>query len=96
MCNLGPLLLIAVVIAFGGSLIGLLLSYYANLPAGPAIVLTLVGALTDLMPAPWYGCARRKVFTNDKALRCCSRWPTVRKNNGLWLRTLSIAGIGLR
>jgi zinc/manganese transport system permease protein len=43
-CNLGPLLLIAVVIAFGGSLIGLLLSYYANLPAGPAIVLTLGGA----------------------------------------------------
>ena len=43
-CNLGPLLLIAVVIAFGGSLIGLLLSYSANLPAGPAIVLTLGGA----------------------------------------------------
>ncbi|HPU79635.1 metal ABC transporter permease [Accumulibacter sp.] len=43
-CNLGPLLLIAVLIAFGGSLIGLLLSYYANLPAGPAIVLTLGGA----------------------------------------------------
>jgi zinc/manganese transport system permease protein len=40
-CNVGPLLLIAVVIAFAGSLIGLLLSYYANLPAGPAIVLTL-------------------------------------------------------
>jgi zinc/manganese transport system permease protein len=36
-----PLLLIAVGVAFAGSLIGLLLSYYANLPAGPAIVLTL-------------------------------------------------------
>jgi ABC-type Mn2+/Zn2+ transport system permease subunit len=33
-CNLGPLLLIAVLTAFFGSLIGLLLSYYANLPAG--------------------------------------------------------------
>ena len=41
MCNLGPLLLIAVGTAFAGSLIGLLLSYYVNLPAGPAIVLTL-------------------------------------------------------
>ncbi|MCQ1548211.1 MAG: metal ABC transporter permease [Candidatus Accumulibacter phosphatis] len=41
---LGPLLLIAVLTAFFGSLIGLLLSYYVNLPAGPAIVLTL-GAL---------------------------------------------------
>jgi zinc/manganese transport system permease protein len=34
-CNLGPLLLIAVATAFFGSLIGLLLSYYVNLPAGP-------------------------------------------------------------
>lgn len=42
--TLGPLLLIAVLTAFFGSLIGLLLSYYVNLPAGPAIVLTL-GAL---------------------------------------------------
>ncbi len=39
--TLGPMLLIAVLTAFFGSLIGLLLSYYANLPAGPAIVLTL-------------------------------------------------------
>lgn len=39
--NLGPLLLVAVLIAFFGSLTGLLLSYYVNLPAGPAIVLTL-------------------------------------------------------
>ena len=41
--NIVPLLLVAIVIAFGGSLIGLLLSYYVNLPAGPAIVLTLGG-----------------------------------------------------
>ena len=41
--NIGPLLLIAVFIALLGSFIGLLLSYYANLPAGPAIVLTLGG-----------------------------------------------------
>lgn len=39
--SIGPLLLIAIACAFGGSLIGLLLSYYFNLPAGPAIVLTL-------------------------------------------------------
>ncbi|WP_300450228.1 metal ABC transporter permease [Accumulibacter sp.] len=42
--NVGPLLLCAVGVAFLGSLIGLLFSYYVNLPAGPAIVLTL-GAL---------------------------------------------------
>jgi len=42
--NIVPLILVAIVIAFTGSLIGLLLSYYVNLPAGPAIVLTL-GAL---------------------------------------------------
>ncbi len=41
--NIVPLLLVAVVIALTGSLIGLLLSYYVNLPAGPAIVLTLGG-----------------------------------------------------
>ncbi|MEI7428896.1 MAG: metal ABC transporter permease [Betaproteobacteria bacterium] len=41
--NIVPLILVAIVIAFTGSLIGLLLSYYANLPAGPAIVLTLGG-----------------------------------------------------
>lgn len=41
--NIVPLILVAVVIALGGSLIGLLLSYYVNLPAGPAIVLTLGG-----------------------------------------------------
>ncbi|MBA3996273.1 MAG: zinc ABC transporter permease [Candidatus Accumulibacter sp.] len=39
--SIGPLLLVAVCCAFSGSLAGLLLSYYFNLPAGPAIVLTL-------------------------------------------------------
>ncbi|HCZ17425.1 MAG TPA: zinc ABC transporter permease [Candidatus Accumulibacter sp.] len=39
--NIGPLLLIAVLIAISGSFVGLLLSYYSNLPAGPAIVLAL-------------------------------------------------------
>ena len=37
------LLVLAAGIAFAGSLTGLLLSYYGNLPAGPAIVLTLGG-----------------------------------------------------
>jgi len=41
--NIVPLLLVAVAIAFAGSIVGLLLSYYVNLPAGPAIVLTLGG-----------------------------------------------------
>jgi zinc/manganese transport system permease protein len=41
--NIVPLILAAVLIAFSGSLIGLLLSYYVNLPAGPAIILTLGG-----------------------------------------------------
>lgn len=41
--NIVPLLMTAIVIAFFGSLVGLLLSYYVNLPAGPAIVLTLGG-----------------------------------------------------
>ena len=39
--NIVALIVTAVFIAFAGSLCGLLLSYYANLPAGPAIVLTL-------------------------------------------------------
>lgn len=42
--NIGPLLLIAVGSALAGAYAGLLLSYHINLPAGPAIVLTL-GAL---------------------------------------------------
>ena len=43
-CSIGPLLLLAVFTALLGSTSGLLLSYYINVPAGPAIVLTL-GAL---------------------------------------------------
>lgn len=39
--NLGPLLLLAMLIALVGSWSGLLISYYVNLPAGPAIVVTL-------------------------------------------------------
>ena len=34
------MILVAVVAAFGASFIGLLLSYYANVPSGPAIILT--------------------------------------------------------
>jgi zinc/manganese transport system permease protein len=41
--SIGPLLLVAVGLAFTGSLFGLLLSYHLNFPAGPAIVLTLGG-----------------------------------------------------
>ncbi|WP_034920982.1 metal ABC transporter permease, partial [Candidatus Accumulibacter vicinus] len=64
--TLGPLLLIAVLTAFFGSLIGLLLSYYFNLPAGPAIVLTLgalyllsmgvgrLGPLASRWPPDWH------------------------------------------
>ena len=52
-CNVGPLLLIAVSVALLGSFVGLLLSYHANLPAGPAIVLTLGGLyLLSLLVAP--------------------------------------------
>ena len=48
-----PLLLLAMVIAFIGSAAGLLLSYYLNLPAGPAIILTLGAAyLLSLLIAP--------------------------------------------
>ena len=39
--NIVPLILVAILIAFTGSISGLLLSYYVNLPAGSAIVLTL-------------------------------------------------------
>lgn len=64
--TLGSLLLIAVLTAFFGSLIGLLLSYYCNLPAGPAIVLTLgalyllsmgvgrLGPLASRWPPDWH------------------------------------------
>lgn len=51
--RIGPLLAIAVVSAFAGSVVGLLLSYHANLPAGPAIVLTLgIFYLASLVIAP--------------------------------------------
>ena len=53
-----PLILVAVLIAFTGSLCGLLLSYYVNLPAGPAIVLTLGGLYLLSMAigplGPWW------------------------------------------
>jgi len=39
--SIAPLILTAIFIALLGSLCGLLLSYYINLPAGPAIILTL-------------------------------------------------------
>ncbi|MCM8596005.1 metal ABC transporter permease [Accumulibacter sp.] len=51
--NVGPLLLVAVVVACCGSLAGLLLSFYLDLPAGPAIVLTLGAAyLVSLAVGP--------------------------------------------
>lgn len=63
--NLGPLLLIAAGIAFFGSLTGLLLSYYVNLPAGPAIVLTLGACyLLSLLAGP----------LGPLADRWCSKW----------------------
>jgi len=37
--DISGMIVVAVLIAFGASLSGLLLSYYANLPTGPAIVL---------------------------------------------------------
>jgi zinc/manganese transport system permease protein len=39
--NLSSMLPLAMGVALGGSVVGLLLSYHAGLPAGPAIVLTL-------------------------------------------------------
>ena len=51
--DIAALLLVAIGIAFGGAVIGLLLSYQANLPAGPAIILTLGGAyLLSMLLAP--------------------------------------------
>jgi zinc/manganese transport system permease protein len=41
--TIAPLILVAIALAFAGSVVGLLLSYYVDLPAGPAIVLTLGG-----------------------------------------------------
>ena len=49
-----PLLLAASCIALTGSLTGLLISYYADLPAGPTIVLALGGAyLLSLLAGPY-------------------------------------------
>lgn len=51
--NLGALLALGCVIAFCGSLAGLLLSFYADVPAGPAIVLTLgLAQLASVVLAP--------------------------------------------
>src|SRR4029078_1964984 len=38
--DISNMILVAVAAAFASSLIGLLVSYYANLPSGPAIILT--------------------------------------------------------
>jgi zinc/manganese transport system permease protein len=38
--DISNMILVAVAAAFASSLIGLLVSYYANLPTGPAIILT--------------------------------------------------------
>jgi zinc/manganese transport system permease protein len=60
--RLGPLLAVSVGLAFGGAAGGILLSYHAALPSGPAIVLCLGGALlfsllcapgTGLIPRAW-------------------------------------------
>ena len=47
------LIMVAVVAAFGSSALGLLLSYYANVPSGPAIILTCgVAYLASLLIGP--------------------------------------------
>jgi zinc/manganese transport system permease protein len=47
------LMMVAVVTAFGSSALGLLLSYYANVPSGPAIILTCgVAYLASLLVGP--------------------------------------------
>jgi zinc/manganese transport system permease protein len=38
--DISTLIIVAVLSAFGACIIGLLLSYYGNLPTGPAIILT--------------------------------------------------------
>jgi len=51
--SIGAMLVLAAATAFVLSVVGLLLSYYANLPAGPAIVLTLgLGYLVSLFISP--------------------------------------------
>lgn len=58
--RLGPLLVLSVGLAFTGSAGGILLSYHANLPSGPAIVLCLGGALlVSLICAPGNGLIAR-------------------------------------
>jgi zinc/manganese transport system permease protein len=48
--DISNMILVAVVAAFAASLIGLLVSYYANLPSGPAIILTAgVGYLVSML-----------------------------------------------
>jgi zinc/manganese transport system permease protein len=43
-------ILVAVILGFGASLIGLLASYYVNVPSGPAIILTSgVGYVLSLL-----------------------------------------------
>jgi zinc/manganese transport system permease protein len=51
--SIGALLVLAAAVAFVLSTLGLLMSWHANLPAGPAIVLTLgLGYLLSLFIAP--------------------------------------------
>jgi zinc/manganese transport system permease protein len=54
--RLGPLLVVSVLLALAGAACGILLSYHAGLPSGPAIVLCLGGALlVSLLCAPAAG-----------------------------------------
>jgi zinc/manganese transport system permease protein len=47
------LVMVAVISAFASSALGLLLSYYANVPSGPAIILTCgVAYLVSLLVGP--------------------------------------------
>jgi zinc/manganese transport system permease protein len=56
------LVMVAVVAAFGSSALGLLLSYYANVPSGPAIILTCgVAYLVSLLAGP-RGSLLRQLF----------------------------------
>lgn len=58
--NLGPLLLLSAGLALASSFAGLLLSYHASLPSGPAIVLCLGAALLlSIIAAPGSGLLAR-------------------------------------
>ena len=58
--ELSGLLVAAVVAAVGGSTIGLLLSYHANVPSGPAIILTCGGLyLASMLFGPQGGIVTR-------------------------------------